>query len=406
MRIAIYENLPPGGAKRTSFEFGRFLSSRHQIDLYRLSITNNRLFDLAPLVKQVYEYPFAPLRGLLDGRLKQGHFAPRSYVLFRPLRHLHRLISQDIRRRGYDVVLAHTDAMTQSPYLLRWLDTVPSLYYCQEALRVRQERVAMDLHREHLRESRFPVSTLRLIEDSWVLPRLAAADAASAAAAGTIAVNSQYSRERVFAAYGRHAVVCYLGVDPEKFKPDASVARRREVISIGSPAFLKGHGLVIDALSRIPTERRPALRIIMASRANAGPLEQQAKAQSVNLVIETGLDEAALADRYRAAIATICAARLEPFGLTAIESMSCGTPVVAIDEAGYRESVVNGTTGLLVDPEPAALADAIASLLDAPDRVAALGQAGRESVVQRWTWEHAGQRLETLLESTRNGKLR
>ena len=124
MRIAIYENLPPGGAKRASFEFGRYLSPRHEIDLYRLSIMNNRLFDLAPLVKQVYEYPFAPLGGLLNDRLRQGHFAPRSYLLFRPLRRLHRRISQDIRRRGYDVVLAHTDAMTQSPYLLRWLDTL------------------------------------------------------------------------------------------------------------------------------------------------------------------------------------------------------------------------------------------------------------------------------------------
>lgn len=398
MRIAIYENLPPGGAKRTSFELGRYLSRRHQVDLYRLAISDNRLFDLAPLAHQVYEYPFAPLRGLLDTRLKQGHFAPRSYVLFRPLRRLHRRIAADIARRGYDLLLAHTDAMTQAPYLLRWLGNVPSVYYCQEALRVRQERVAMDLHRQHLRESRFPVSTLRLIEDAWVLPRLAAADAASAAAAGTIAVNSQYSRERVFAAYGRDAVVCYLGVDPERFRPDTTVVRRREVLSIGSPPLLKGHGLVIDALSRVPAERRPALRVVMASRANAGPLEQQAQEQSVRLVIETGLDEAALADRYRAATATICAARLEPFGLTALESMACGTPVIAIDEAGYRESVVNGSTGMLVDPEPNALGDAIASLLDQPDRVAALGQAGRETVIERWTWAHAGRRLETLLE--------
>ena len=85
MRIAIYENLPPGGAKRASFEFGRFLAQRHEVDLYRLSITDNRAFDLAPLVHQVYTYRYAPLGGLLDARLTGGHFAPRSYTLFGPL---------------------------------------------------------------------------------------------------------------------------------------------------------------------------------------------------------------------------------------------------------------------------------------------------------------------------------
>ena len=397
MRIAIYENLPPGGAKRASFEFGRFLAGRHEVDLYQLSITDNRAFDLTPSVRQVYRYRFAPLGGLLDARLAGGHYAPRSYMLFGPLRRLHRRIAHDLRGRGYDVVLAHTDAMTQSPYLLRWLGDVPSVYYCQEVFRVRYEPLVRALHRQRLRQSRFPVSALRLIEDAWVLRRLAAADAASASAAGTIAVNSQYSRERVVAAYGRDAVVCYLGVDTERFQPDSSVARRREVLSIGSPPQLKGHGLVIDALGRIPPERRPALRIVIAGRADAADLERQAKDQSVTVAIEVGLDEVALADRYRRAIATICAARMEPFGLTALESMACGTPVVAIDEAGYRESVRDGVTGLLVDPNAPALAAGIERIAIDPQLVDALGRAGRESVVERWTWTHAGGRLEDVL---------
>ncbi len=397
MRIAIYENLPPGGAKRASFELGRFLAGRHEVDLYRLSISDNRFFDLAPFVHEVYPYRFAPLGGLLDSRLARGHYAPRSYTLFGPLRRLHRRIASDVRGRGYDVVLAHTDAMSQSPYLLRWLGDVPSVYYCQEVFRVRYEPLVRELHRQRLRQSRFPVSTLRLIEDAWVLRRLAAADAVSVSAAGTIAVNSQYSRERVVAAYGRDAVVCYLGVDTERFQPDPLVSRRREVLSIGSPPQLKSHGLVIDALGRIPTKRRPALRIVMPGRADAADLERQAKEQSVTLTIETGLDEAALADRYRAAIATTCAARSEPFGLTALESMACATPVIAINEGGYRESVRDGVTGLLVDPTAPALAAGIERLANDPQLADAMGHAGRDVVTQAWTWEHAGQRLDDVL---------
>jgi glycosyltransferase involved in cell wall biosynthesis len=397
MRIAIYENLPPGGAKRASFEFGRFLATRHEVDLYRLSITDNRAFDLAPLAHQVVTYRYAPLGGALNARLAGGHYAPRSYTLFGPLRRLHRRIAADLRQRAYDVVLAHTDAMTQGPYLLRWLGDVPSVYYCQEVFRARYEPEVMELHRQRLRQSRFPMSTLRLIEDAWVLPRLAAADAVSASAAGTIAVNSQYSRERVAAAYRRDAVVCYLGVDTERFQPDPAVTRRREVLSIGSPPLLKGHGLVIDALGRIPAQRRPALRIVMAGRDGAADLERQANEQSVTLAIETALTEAALADRYRAALATIGAARLEPFGLTALESMACGTPVIAINEGGYRESVRDGVTGLLVEPTASALAAGIERLANDPQLADTLGQAGRAAVIDRWTWAHAGGRLEDVL---------
>jgi glycosyltransferase involved in cell wall biosynthesis len=293
--------------------------------------------------------------------------------------------------------------MSQSPYLLRWLGEVPSVYYCQEVFRARYEPLVRELHRRRLRQSRFPVRTLRLIEDAWVLPRLAAADVATASAAGTIAVNSQYSRERVVAAYGRDAVVCYLGVDTERFQPDPSVTRRREVLSIGSPALLKGHALVIDALGRIPSERRPALRVVMADGADAADLKRQAKDQSVTLTIETGLDEAGLAHRYRTALATMCAARLEPFGLTALESMSCGTPVIAINEGGYRESVRDGVTGFLVEPDASALAAGIERLVANPAQADTLGRAGRATVLERWTWVHAGGRLEDVLLRTAAG---
>jgi len=400
MRIAIYENLPPGGAKRAAFELGRYLATHHDIELHRLSITDNRLFDLGPLARQVYVHRYSPLRGALDARLKAGHYAPRSYTLFGPLRRLHRRIAADIRGRRYDVVLAHTDAMTQSPYLLRWLAPQPNVYYCQEVLRVREETTALRLHRRRLAASRFPLGTLRLLEDAIVLPRLEAADRTNAAAAGAIVVNSKYSRERVRAAYGRDAITSYLGVDISRFRPDPAVSRVPEVLSIGSPALLKGHDLVIDALSQIEAGRRPRLRVITAPGPDAQTLSRLAVERGVELALEHGLDEARLIHRYQSALATICASRLEPFGLTAVESMACGTPVIAIDEAGYRETVRDGVTGHLVEPTAAALGGALSSLVQEPQAAARLGAAGPPWVAQHWTWDRAGQRLEAVLERT------
>lgn len=399
MRIAIWENLPPGGAKRAAFELGRALAGRHEVDLYRLNVTNSRAFDLRPVVRNVYDYPYRPAFGLFDARLAQGRLAPRSLTIFGPLRRLHRRIAADMRQRDYDIVLAHTDGMTQSPYLLRWLEPRPSVYFCQEIFRVAQERWLRDQWRRQQRRVQFPLGPALAVEDGIVRRRLVAEDETNVAAASQLVVNSRYMRERVFSAYGRSATVCYLGVDPERFRPDADTPRDDEVLSIGSPLWIKGHDLVIDALGLLPDRRRPGLRVVAQSARGSDALEKQAGSRGVRLTVETAIDEPALVDRYRRALVTICAARLEPFGLTAIESMACGTAVVALDEGGYRETVVPGETGLLSAPEPQPLAEAIGKLIADPNRALQMGRNGRARVEQCWTWSKSAHRLESILQS-------
>jgi glycosyltransferase involved in cell wall biosynthesis len=396
MRIAMYENLPPGGAKRTAYEFGRQLAQRHSVDLYRLSIASTGTFDLSPLAAQVYEYDYSPFFGLLNRRLAQGRLAPRSATLFYPLLRLHRQIARDLVARGYDAVLAHTDAMTQSPYLLRWIGGV-GLYYCHEVLRVGRERAVMQAHRQDLRRSRPPVGAVRVLEDSLVMSGWLRADRRTVAAAGRIAVNSVYTREQVFAAYGREATVCSPGVDPVRFAP-SDTQRDPEILSIGSPFPIKGHDLVIRALALLPLARRPHLRVIAGTHDGSDALQALAQGLGVELVVETAIDDATLVRRYQSAMATVCAARLEPFGLTALESMACATPVIAIHEAGFRETVLDGETGILVEPRPEDLAGAIGTLAGDPALARRLGRAGRAAVLDRWSWEARTHALEAALQ--------
>jgi glycosyltransferase involved in cell wall biosynthesis len=398
MRIAIFENLPPGGAKRAAYEFGRHLTTRHEVDLYQLSTTSRRAFDLGPLVRAVYRYRYAPLFGMLDGQLAHGHLAPRSITLFRPLRTLHRRIAADIIQRGYDVVLAHTDAMTQSPYLLRWLPPRVSVYYCQEALRVTREPAILAAHRRTLMASRPPIGTLRVLEDRVVLARLAAADRRTVQAAGTILVNSNHSRQQVLRAYARDATVCYLGVDPDIFSPAAGDQRLNEVLSVGSPLLAKGHDLIIRALALVPATNRPRLRVVTASMEQAETLTSLAHGLGVELTFESTITDAALAERYRHALACLCASRMEPFGLTALESMACGTPVIAIREGGFPETVLDGETGLLVEPTPDSMGTAIARLASSPDEARRWGSRGRANVLEKWTWAQSSHHLEELLQ--------
>ena len=391
---------------RTSYEIGlRLMQRGHQLDVYRLSTYADKgPFDLAQHGATTHVTPYRPLWGTLDARFRAGHLAPRSYTLFGPLRRVHRRVAAQISAGGYDAVLVHPDAMIYAPYALRWITGVPTVYYCQEPPRVTAEFAVREQHRRNLASSPYGVGLARTLEDNLVIGRLVDEDAGSAGHATLIAVNSIYSRERAWAAYARNAVVCYLGIDPELFRPPAQQpSRRREVLVVGSPAGAKNHELVIEALGRLPAVARPALRMVTPRPGGAAALAKLATANAVELIVDVSLSEEALVERYQLALATVCASRLEPFGLTAIESMACATPVVAIREAGFRESVTDGVTGVLVDPEPAALADGIGGLVAVSGTVAAMGKAGREDVIARWTWDRTVSQVERILESARSG---
>lgn len=404
MRLAVYENLPPGGALRASYEIGlRLVRKGHELDLYRLSTYADKgSFDLAQHGVTIHQAPYRPLWGTLESRFRVGHLAPRSYTLFGPLKRLQRRIAAEISSGGYDAVLVHPDAMTYAPYALRWITGAPTVYYCQEPPRIAAEYSVREQHRRNLAGTPYGIGLARLLEDTLVIGRLVDEDWRSAKHATVIAVNSVYSRERAWAAYARNAVVCYLGIDPELFTaPVEEPVRRREVLVVGSLTAAKNYELVVDALGRLPTESRPVLRMVTPRPGDIDGLERLADARGVALVIDVGLSEAALIERYQQALATVCAARLEPFGLTAIESMACGTPVVAIREAGFRESVIDGATGILVEPEPGAMAEGIGRLATDPAAVAKMGKAGRDDVVGRWTWDRTVSQMERILESAR-----
>lgn len=98
----------------------------------------------------------------------------------------------------------------------------------------------------------------------------------------------------------------------------------------------------------------------------------------------------------------------ESFGLVLVESMACGTPVIASDIPGVRTVVDHGKDGFLVE---AGNVDALAAqlqrffALDAAARQA-MGAAGREKVAQTYRWQQIGRRLARLYEDVLHGRSR
>jgi starch synthase len=100
-----------------------------------------------------------------------------------------------------------------------------------------------------------------------------------------------------------------------------------------------------------------------------------------------------------AATVFICPSVYEPLGIVNLEAMACGTAVVASGVGGIPEVVDDGVTGLLVpynehDPEAfqLGLAHRVNELLADPDRVAAMGQAGRKRAISEFSWSSVADR--------------
>jgi glycosyltransferase involved in cell wall biosynthesis len=195
-----------------------------------------------------------------------------------------------------------------------------------------------------------------------------------------------------------HVIPC--GVDPRAFGgrgPHAPKDARHRILRVGRLVPRKGVDIVIDALAVLRGRGVDAELVVLGSSggdAETDPeiarLTKSAEAAGVaDRVRFTGqVDQAELPRWYRSADVVACTPWYEPFGIVPLEAMGCGVPVVAAAVGGLRDTVVDGSTGILVPPFDAdATAAAIGDLLDDPARRIEYGRAGRERVRTMYTWE-------------------
>ncbi|HLL10829.1 MAG TPA: glycosyltransferase, partial [Rubrivivax sp.] len=109
-----------------------------------------------------------------------------------------------------------------------------------------------------------------------------------------------------------------------------------------------------------------------------------------------------LRDWYVASDVFVTTPWYEPFGITPLEAMACGTPVIGSAVGGIQHTVADGVSGYHVPPrDPAALAEKLRTLHAAPSLAAAMGRAGVQRVSTLFTWQQVAQRLAAVYEAVR-----
>ena len=196
------------------------------------------------------------------------------------------------------------------------------------------------------------------------------------------------------------------GVDTNRFSPRIGQREDDGITRFVHPARIlpgKGQHLAIDAVARLPRlhKRRAELHVVGA--VNDRVYLDQVRVQAYNQNVQFHLDVPDMVPHVQDADVILCPSVMaEGFGLTAVEAMACGVPVIWADQPGMREA-----TGGIGVPVPVgdveALRGAMKELMDSPDERRRLGAAGREWVERRYSWEGVWVQYEQVLANAKGG---
>lgn len=365
MRIAFFYNISTGGAKRTVYEQIKYLSKKHDVYAFLLSCQKDNPWDITSYVRGISRVKFE----IKSNKTSFLDRFVRDFKIFFVLPFAHRRLAEMINNGNFDVAVIHMDEFTEAPFILRCLK-IPFIYFSQEPLRLVWEK---DLH---------PLPSVSLIKlayekiTRWIRKII---DFKNFSFAENVLTSSNFVRENILRIYKTKALVCHLGVDDKIFYP-RKVAKEKQILFIGDKNFIKGYDFALE-IENILGKEGFSFKFLGTS----GGLD-------IN-------NDDELCNEYSRSFLTLCVSRNEPFGLSAIESMACGTPVLAVNEGGFRETVVNGKTGFLLPRDAKLFAEKIRFLWKRKDIYRIMSKEAVKRAKNSFLWDYHNKILEDKIYS-------
>ncbi|HZR55073.1 MAG TPA: glycosyltransferase [Streptosporangiaceae bacterium] len=228
--------------------------------------------------------------------------------------------------------------------------------------------------------------------------RLRLEPAIGRSADAVVAASSEVVSDLTRMGVPRNTVRCVpWGVDTDTFTPEGPVAARNGRPRLLTPADLTEREelqTLLRALTKVPDAE---LMVV------GGPARDQLRGDAAYRSLAAMTGSLGLSDRVmftgrinrrempallRSADLVVSTCAYEPSGVTSLEAMACGKPVVAPPTGGHVDAVVDGTTGILIPPgRPALLAQRIRQLLAHPLLMEAYGVAAVDRARSRYSWD-------------------
>jgi len=184
-----------------------------------------------------------------------------------------------------------------------------------------------------------------------------------------------------------------VGVDPDLFKPMPNVARKpgQLITTASADVALKGLSFLLEAMAKLRAQGRE-IRLTIIGKPRPGHSMDLIESLGLKPYIDfvSGVPDERIVELYAEAELAVVPSLYEGFSLPAIEAMSTGICLVATDGGALPEVTGADNDTVLQCPaaDAPALAATIARGLDSAELRARVGEAGRQRVVERWSWRH------------------
>jgi glycosyltransferase involved in cell wall biosynthesis len=231
--------------------------------------------------------------------------------------------------------------------------------------------------------------------DDFAEPRLFEFEKRAVAHADHRFVVSKHWQKVLEKEYGYGSTISYNGLDLEDFsRLPRKVSRQPTVLFVGGLEPRKGLEYLLHAMEYVLDEVPNARLIAVAKTGFRGTDEWSwfttlASRLGImkSMVFRESVSQRTLLGFYSNSDLVVLPSKTEGWGLSLMEAMACGKPVVASRAGGIPELVRDGSEGLLIRPgDVRGLADAITKLLQDPGLRARMGRAGRRRV-QQFSWD-------------------